>query len=256
MTATLKTTIIQEPSSNVVNLQLGTAGQVGLGGANYGTAGQVIVSGGANAAPSWAQKISVTETVFESSGTYTPNANGSYYEVVCIGGGSSASQSNSGSTTRVNGVGGPGAGGAVVGFTKSQMGNSPITVTIGAGGAYNTSNSTPQAGGASSFGNYITANGGGNSANVPGNVVVSVGTANVSASGNVGNSSNTRSSGFSIRPYSGPTGNLSGFDGPGVTATLPGAGGGGGSVAATANTNQTVNGGGGGPGIVIVREYF
>jgi len=34
--------------------RIGTAGQFGIGGANYGTAGQVLTSGGASAAPSWA----------------------------------------------------------------------------------------------------------------------------------------------------------------------------------------------------------
>lgn len=53
MTATLKTTIVQEPSSATANIQLGTSGQVGFGGANYGTAGQVLTSGGSGAAPSW-----------------------------------------------------------------------------------------------------------------------------------------------------------------------------------------------------------
>lgn len=34
-------------------LRIGPAGQIGIGGANYGTAGQVIVSGGSSAAVSW-----------------------------------------------------------------------------------------------------------------------------------------------------------------------------------------------------------
>ena len=34
-------------------LRIGSAGQLGIGGANYGTAGQVLTSGGAAAAPSW-----------------------------------------------------------------------------------------------------------------------------------------------------------------------------------------------------------
>jgi hypothetical protein len=35
-------------------LTVGTAGQLGIGGANYGTSGQVLTSGGSGAAPSWA----------------------------------------------------------------------------------------------------------------------------------------------------------------------------------------------------------
>ena len=34
--------------------RIGTAGQIGIAGANYGTSGQVLTSGGASAAPSWA----------------------------------------------------------------------------------------------------------------------------------------------------------------------------------------------------------
>jgi len=34
-------------------LRIASAGQIGIGGANYGTSGQVLTSGGASAAPSW-----------------------------------------------------------------------------------------------------------------------------------------------------------------------------------------------------------
>lgn len=40
--------------TNVERFRLGPAGQVGIGGATYGTSGQVLTSGGASAAPSWA----------------------------------------------------------------------------------------------------------------------------------------------------------------------------------------------------------
>jgi hypothetical protein len=35
-------------------LRVASAGQIGIGGANYGTSGQVLTSGGSGAAPSWA----------------------------------------------------------------------------------------------------------------------------------------------------------------------------------------------------------
>jgi hypothetical protein len=35
-------------------MRIASAGQIGIGGANYGTAGQVLTSGGSSAAPSWA----------------------------------------------------------------------------------------------------------------------------------------------------------------------------------------------------------
>ena len=39
---------------NLERVRIGSAGQLGIGGANYGTSGQVLTSGGASAAPSWA----------------------------------------------------------------------------------------------------------------------------------------------------------------------------------------------------------
>ena len=39
--------------TNNERLRIGSAGQIGLGGANYGTSGQVLTSGGPSAAPSW-----------------------------------------------------------------------------------------------------------------------------------------------------------------------------------------------------------
>ena len=38
-------------------LRIGDAGQLGIGGANYGTSGQFLTSGGASAAPSWSNLI-------------------------------------------------------------------------------------------------------------------------------------------------------------------------------------------------------
>jgi hypothetical protein len=39
-------------------MRIASAGQIGIGGANYGTSGQVLTSGGASAAPSWANASS------------------------------------------------------------------------------------------------------------------------------------------------------------------------------------------------------
>jgi hypothetical protein len=41
-------------SNSIERVRIGTAGQIGIGGANYGTSGQVLTSGGSGAAPSWA----------------------------------------------------------------------------------------------------------------------------------------------------------------------------------------------------------
>ena len=42
--------------------RVGSAGQLGIGGATYGTSGQVLTSGGASAAPTWEDGVSVTHT--------------------------------------------------------------------------------------------------------------------------------------------------------------------------------------------------
>jgi hypothetical protein len=48
-------------------LRIASAGQIGIGGANYGTSGQVLTSGGASAAPSW---TTISTTPADGSITY------------------------------------------------------------------------------------------------------------------------------------------------------------------------------------------
>jgi hypothetical protein len=62
--------------SDTEYLRLGTSGQIGLSGANYGTSGQVLTSGGSGAAPSW-QSVSFTTNVVTSN--TTASANNHYY---------------------------------------------------------------------------------------------------------------------------------------------------------------------------------
>jgi hypothetical protein len=40
-------------NGNNERLRIGSAGQFGIGGANYGSSGQVLTSGGSGAAPTW-----------------------------------------------------------------------------------------------------------------------------------------------------------------------------------------------------------
>ena len=57
-------------TNNAERLRIGPAGQIGLGGANYGTAGQALLSGGASSAVSWgtiAQKIVQVKQVYYSN---------------------------------------------------------------------------------------------------------------------------------------------------------------------------------------------
>jgi hypothetical protein len=65
-------------TGGVNRFQAGPSGQLGVAGANYGTAGQLFVSGGSGAAPSWTDNMTagITTTADNdgtfSSGTYTP----------------------------------------------------------------------------------------------------------------------------------------------------------------------------------------
>ena len=54
-------------TADTERLRIGSAGQLGIGGANYGTSGQVLTSQGASSAVQWATPSSVTTT----SGTMT-----------------------------------------------------------------------------------------------------------------------------------------------------------------------------------------
>ena len=72
-------TYIQWPGSNTLafntggseRMRIGSSGQIGLSGANYGTAGQVLTSGGSGGAPAWADagsaadevELAITETI-------------------------------------------------------------------------------------------------------------------------------------------------------------------------------------------------
>jgi hypothetical protein len=48
-------------------MRIGPAGQIGIGGANYGTSGQVLTSGGSGAAPSWASRGFASTTITNTS---------------------------------------------------------------------------------------------------------------------------------------------------------------------------------------------
>ena len=55
-------------------LRVGPAGQVGIGGANYGTSGQVLMSGGASAAPTWGDVSSSPTIEATASGSIANGA--------------------------------------------------------------------------------------------------------------------------------------------------------------------------------------
>ena len=66
------TNILTFFTGNAERMRIGSSGQLGIGGANYGTSGQVLTSGGSGAAPSW-QSVSFTTNVITFNTTATAN---------------------------------------------------------------------------------------------------------------------------------------------------------------------------------------
>jgi hypothetical protein len=101
-------------TNNAERFRVGTAGQLGIGGANFGTSGQVLTSGGSGAAPSWSTipaggkvlqvvqgtlntRASTTSATFSDTGlsvTITPSSASSRVAIFMVVGGSGASSAN------------------------------------------------------------------------------------------------------------------------------------------------------------------
>lgn len=121
------------------SFRIGSVGQLGIGGATYGTSGQVLTSGGASAAPTWATPATGSVTSVSGTGTVngitltgTVTSSGS----LTLGG----TLSNVSLTTQVTGTLPVGNGGTGV-TTSTGSGNIVLSTrpsfgsTIGVGGA-------------------------------------------------------------------------------------------------------------------------
>lgn len=116
------------------DLRIGPAGQIGIQGANYGTSGQVLASGGASAAPSWTT-ISVSPSglliraprILTSGTSYTTpsNCTAIYLEMWGAGGGGAYG----------NSYGSGGGSGAYLSKYATVTGNTAYTYAIGSGGS-------------------------------------------------------------------------------------------------------------------------
>jgi hypothetical protein len=157
--ATSNTTLGNLASANTVNAATITDNSVGAAELNVsgnGTSGQALTSDG-DGSFSWADAGGGTVNdiqTFTSSGTYTVPTGATSLFVYCIGGGG-----GSGDTYYTNIVGGAGGGGIIACLDATNIG-STVSVTIGAGGNAGNSNNAGN-GGTTTFGNYVTANGGG-----------------------------------------------------------------------------------------------
>ena len=148
-------------------LRVGELGQIGIGGANYGTAGQVLTSNGSGSAPSW-QTGGGTGTlknvqVFTSSGTYTRTAGVTTAVVIAVGGGGGGKGVN-GPAAQAGGNGGAG-GTTSFGAHVSAAGGSGATNDVGAAGGTGGTGANIAIKGAPSPGNAGGGQGGGTPVN-------------------------------------------------------------------------------------------
>ena len=192
--------------------------------------------------------------VFKSNTYWTVPTDISTIWVTVVGGGGGG-----GGTAKNRGCGGGGGGAAsVLHHMLNVTPGAQIQITIGTGGTGGQNDTNPTAGGLSSFGTYITCNGGGRGYNGSGGAAASggvAGTSNISdyihgSDGSVG----FYRSGYTVAGFGGSsilgTGgspgmyNMAGYDAMGF-----GAGGGG---AASADTTDR-KGGNGSNGIIIVH---
>ena len=118
-------------------LRIGPAGQIGIGGANYGTSGQILKSQGSGSAPTWGDAASAGFSTFVvltsgSSASWSVPSGVTSVKVICTGGGGGGGASEDGGEAG----GGGGAGGTVIHyFDTSGGGNATYTVGGGGGGA-------------------------------------------------------------------------------------------------------------------------
>jgi len=219
----------------------------GLG--SQGTAGQVLVSAGTGANPTWASSItgSAGVQVFTSDGTFTaPTGITKVYLTMVAGGGGGCGANGS------YGGGGGGSGSFLINYPFTVVPSSTYAAVVGAGGAGAAyGHYDPGTGGSTSFSTVSTVGGtgGGQGGATPGGGGaggVSVKTSKFD--GDKGGNNNGTSGGVGAASVFSSTvagGLPDGTDGVSGTANTGGGGGGGGQ-------HSSSDGGTGGSGIVIV----
>ena len=75
-------TDIRIATNNTERFRIGSSGQFGIGGATYGTAGQVLTSGGASAAPTWGGAGKVLQVKYKRGGVTTSSNSGGWTDSV------------------------------------------------------------------------------------------------------------------------------------------------------------------------------
>jgi hypothetical protein len=214
--------------------------------------GIIIKSDGTNwqSVSHWNKKLQVS--IFTASGTFTvPDDTRTLHSVIVVGGGGGGG----GAASAVVPACGGGGGGVGESYNIAVTPTAAITVTVGAGGAFGTGGtSAGVAGGASSFGAFITCTGGGGGGQSAG-AGAGVGGISSGATINIAGSSGTSTFYTNIGGLGGGnrlgTGGSSGIGGVGIAGTNYGGGGGGGG----ADGVTPFNGGAGAAGVVIIEYY-
>lgn len=269
----IETADIKDGNVTPAKLQNGTWADIliaGVGGVfkrlGIGTSGYALLSAGAGADPVWgAIPAAPTTQTFGTPGspTWTKPANLRYITVVCIGGGGGGGGGYTGAGFQ---NGGSGGGGGASNSTLISAINLPATVavTVGAAGTGGAIDTNGVDGGSSSFGSYLSANGG-----TKGLARSTSGGAGGTATGSgVAGSAGTGGTGAGKGGAGGAAGGYSATAGAGGAATTGNAGagenghagsdfggGGGGGVSASESAGGGA-GANGGKGEVIVYEFY
>ena len=243
-------------TSDTERFRFGGGGQLGIGGGNFGTSGQVLTSGGSGSAASWADAGGggfASVQYFTSSGTWTKPSGIKIIRVTVLGAGGGGGKSNDYYAYGGNGGGGGGLSQKTIDVTSI----SSETVTIGASGAGKSSAAAGGAGGSSSFGSHCSASGGsGGSGYIANNSNSGTTGAGIGSSGNINvrggyGGIGSRGSGYSIGGEGGASpmwgvdcpGGLGGSSGSQATYGSGGAG-------CASGTSDS-----GGSGLIVVEEF-
>lgn len=209
----------------------------------------------------------ITQTVITTSGTYTKSAGLKFLMVEGVGpGGGGGGAGITGAGQVAAGSGGGGGGWSSRLFTAAELGAS-VAMTIGAAGNGGTGPNPGTAGGTTSFGAFMTLNGGGGgtgTAAAAGNAFASGGNGTAASGGTFNSQGNDGFAGIFLGPATALGGQGAGspygsggrvvVNTNGGNARGYGSGGGGGSRSPSNGAQAT--GGDGSAGMLLLTEYF
>ena len=204
------------------------------------------------------------QSIFTSSGNYTPTTGAKYAIVQCVGagggGGGGCNPTAGGSSNSGGGGGGAGGSGTWMNVPISAL-TTPVAITIGAGGSGSAPTGGGSTGGSTTFGSYCTAAGGGGGSPAQSGSFGQGGVAQASSLslpsgaqgylgyGAGGGASGNNNAGTGGSSAFGLGGGAYGAIGSGSGGNAYGGGGGGG-------TGASGSGGSGANGVALIYEYI